>query len=373
MTEKNFKDISPYSDEDVQQVLPRMVQDPGFLKLAQSINPNITQELLMAQVDHVNTILGFQKQFITPIVDSVLHKSIDKLTFSGLNRLNKEDTYLFISNHRDIILDSTLLNYILIKNGFNSTQMAIGDNLLLQPWITDFFKLNKSFIVKRGLPGRELLKASKTLSQYIYHTLKEKQESIWIAQREGRTKDGHDETQAGILKMFAMAASKEFRERILSLNIVPIALSYQYEPCDKLKAKEVYKREKGTFKKGPKSDLFSMLTGIRQQKGNVHIEIGKPLNDQISDFDKDMQKNDFFKAVTDLIDENIYKLYKLWNTNYIAWDLQNNSSRYAEHYSNQEKEKFIEYLDKLSETAPQIRDYLLTIYAGPVNTLQSVS
>ncbi len=373
MTQNNFKDISPYTDEDVKRVLPKMVKEPAFLKLVQSINPKITQEMLLAQIDHVDTILGFQKQFITPIVDSVLYKSIDKLTYSGLENLSKDKAYLFLSNHRDIILDSTLLNYILINSGFNSTQMAIGDNLLLQPWITDFFKLNKSFIVKRGLPGRELLKASKKLSQYIAHIINEKKESVWIAQREGRTKDGHDATQPGLLKMFAMADAKNFREGILSLNIVPVALSYQYEPCDQLKAKEVYKLEKGTFKKGPKADLLSMLTGIRQQKGNVHIAIGAPLNHCLESFGEGLSKNEFFKATTDLIDEKIYQLYRLWNTNYIAWDLQNESDRYSDNYSVEEKEAFVTYLDKLCETVPQIRDYLLTIYAGPVNTRQSVS
>ncbi|MFP4546946.1 MAG: 1-acyl-sn-glycerol-3-phosphate acyltransferase [Fidelibacterota bacterium] len=373
MTENNFQDISPYTDEDVKNVLPGMVQDPGFLKLAQSINPNITREMLMSQVNHVNTILGFQKQFITPIVDSVLHKSIDNLTFSGLENISKNKAYLYLSNHRDIILDSTLINYILIKNGYNSTEMAIGDNLLLQPWITDFFKLNKSFIVKRGLPGRELLKASKKLSQYIAYTLKEKKESIWIAQREGRTKDGHDETQPGLLKMFAMAASKNFRERIRSLNIVPVAISYQYEPCDRLKAKELYKKEEGEFKKGPKSDLYSMLTGIRQYKGNVHIAIGKTLTGEIEKLDSSLQKNDFFKAVTELIDENIYHQYRLWNTNYIAWDIKNDSCRYRDNYTPEEKENFIAYLDKTSEKISPIRDYLLAMYAGPVTTCQSVS
>jgi 1-acyl-sn-glycerol-3-phosphate acyltransferase len=362
----NFQDIVPYNDENMKPVLMKLIHEPAFLKLVQSINPMINQEILAAQVKKINTIQGFQKKFISPIVESILHKSVDNLTFSGLENLARDDAYLFISNHRDILLDSTLLNYILLHNGFDSTQMAIGDNLLLQPWISDFFKLNKSFIVKRGLPGRELLKASKKLSNYILRTIQEEKESIWIAQREGRTKDGLDETQQGLLKMLIMAESKRFREILSNLNIVPVAISYEYEPCDKLKAKEIYKRKLDVFKKGPKADLYSMISGIRGQKGNVHIAIGKPLNDEFSKFDSDMHKNDFMKATADLLDKKIYELYRLWNTNYIAHDLLKDNDTYAKNYTVEEKNEFIDYVNNSCESNEEIRPYLLKIYAGPV-------
>ncbi len=363
----NFEDIAPYQDKDVVIVLDRLINEPAFLKLAQSINPAITHEMLQAQSKSIRTIRDFQKHFISPIVKSIIAKSVNNLTISGLENLNVGVANLFISNHRDILLDSTFLNYLLIQEGYDSTQMGIGDNLLLQPWIADFFKLNKSFIVKRGLPGREFLKFSKRLSRYISKTLSEDKESIWIAQREGRTKDGYDETQPGLLKMLSMAEKNDFRDTIRALNIVPVAISYEYEPCDKLKAKETYKREKNIFKKGPRSDLYSMLSGIRGEKGNVHIAIGKKLAPEFEHIDPDLGKNDFIKAVADLLDQKIYNLYKLWKTNYIAHDLLNNNTTYRSYYSESDKIKFEQYLTKICQTNENLRPYFLQIYAGPVD------
>jgi 1-acyl-sn-glycerol-3-phosphate acyltransferase len=362
----NYSDIAPYFDNDLQPVLKKLIAEPAFLKLAQSVNADISAELLKAQAQNVHTIHDFQLRFIAPLVKSILKNSVDNLTFSGLENLKKEEAYLFISNHRDILLDSTLLNYILLQNGFSSTQMAIGDNLLIEPWISDFFKLNKSFIVKRGLPGREFLQFSKRLSNYIAYTLQERKESIWIAQREGRTKNGIDETQQGLLKMLTMAESKNFKNFIISLNIVPVAISYQYESCDKLKAKENYKRQFENFKKSPKADLYSMISGIRGHKGNVHISVGKPLNDELQLLDSHLQKNDFLKATAELIDNKIFDLYKIWNNNYIAWDILNNTNRFADFYTNEEKEHFENYIEKLTEINSKLRPFLLQIYAGPV-------
>lgn len=364
----DYKDIAPYSDEDLQPVLQRMIKEPAFIKLAQSVNQQMTPELLEMQANAVHSIEDFQKNFISPIVASILKNSVNDLSYSGLENLDSGEAYLFMSNHRDILLDSTLLNYVLLNNGYHSSQLAIGDNLLIQPWITDFFKLNKSFIVKRGLPGREFLKFSKYLSRYIAYTLHEKKESIWIAQREGRTKNGIDETQQGLLKMLTMAAPREVRDFIISLNIVPVAISYQYESCDKLKAKEIYKKQFEGYKKSPKADLFSMITGIRGQKGNIHIAVGKPLNDEFQKFDPELQKNDFLKATAELIDEKIFSLYRLWNNNYIAWDLKNCSNKYSDKYTLEEKKRFIDYIDKLTDINTKIRPYLLQIYAGPVDT-----
>ena len=365
MNEK-YSDIMPYKDEDVNGVLNKMVREPEFLELAKSINPMITQEMLIAQASGIDTIHDFQIKFISPIVKGVLHNSVDKLTSSGIENLSSDKSNLFISNHRDIILDSTLLNYTLLTNGYHAAQMAIGDNLLIKSWITDFFKLNRSFIVKRGLPGREMFKFSKILSQYIYDTINLKKESVWIAQREGRTKNGYDETNPGLLKMFTMA-DKNFKDLILNLNIIPVAISYQYESCDKLKAKEIYKRDTSEYKKGPKSDLFSMITGIRGQKGNVHISIGKPLNDDIEKFADDLQKNDFLKELADLLDKKIYKLYKLWNTNYIAYDLLNETNTFYDKYSDEEEADFSNYVEKLCTPNDKLKPYLLKIYAGPAD------
>lgn len=366
ITNEKYCDIMPYKDEDVKEVLTKMVLEPEFLQLTQSINPMINKEMLAVQASGINTIHDFQLKFISPIVDSVLHSSVDSLTFSGIENLTAGKANLFISNHRDIILDSTLLNYTLLKNGFQAAQMAIGDNLLIKPWVTDFFKLNRSFIVKRGLPGREMLKFSKLLSQYISDTITITKESVWIAQREGRTKDGYDITSPGLLKMFTMA-DKDFKATITNLNIVPVAISYQYESCDKLKAKEIYKKDVSEYKKGPKSDLFSMITGIKGNKGNIHIAIGAPLNDEIAKFDDDLQKNDFLKTLADLLDDKIHKQYKLWNTNYIAYDLLNETNTFANNYSDEEKEHFSNYVEKLCTPNDKLKPYLLKIYAGPAD------
>ncbi len=369
-----FNDIAPYEDADVNRVLNKLLQEPDFLKLAMGTNPNLNKQTLVASAKNISTILDFQKYFIGPILQSILAKTSDALTFSGLEKLSKNKSYLFISNHRDILLDSTLLNYILLSNGFNTTQMAIGDNLLIKPWITDFLKLNKSFIVKRSLSRRDFFNFSKKLSLYIKHVLHNKKESIWIAQREGRTKDGLDQTQPGLLKMFVMSESDNYRKFFQSLNIVPISISYEYEPCDKLKAREVLKKSlEPNYVKNPLSDILSMMTGIQCRKGHIHLTIGKPINKELVDFPETLNKNDYISKLALLLDKKIHQNYHLWPNNFIAADILKNTNDFSDKYSPQDKEDFNQYISHQCGNRDTIQSLLFEIYANPVDNQDKYS
>jgi len=298
---------------------------------------------------------------------------MDGLTCSGIDRVDKKKAYIFITNHRDIVLDSSLLNLLLFKQGYNTTQVAIGGNLLISPMITNLVRINKSFIVKRNIPPRELYEYSKLLSSYIAYTLSERNESVWIAQREGRSKDGSDKTQYSLLKMLAMSHEGEERDIFMKMNIFPVALSYEYDPCDIFKAVELFLiANSGSFKKTKEGDFQSMITGILGYKGRVEISFSSPLTS--NDFDKlnDFHGNDFLKGLAGIIDNRIYCAYKLWDTNYIAYDLLNGTAVFSEKYSEESKEKFIDYLkeksDKLDEVYPKrdILNLMLNMYANPI-------
>lgn len=368
----NFEDIRPYKDNEVAEKLPQLLNEAQFQGALSSIHPDLPFELLKKQLLQISSIKELQAKMIVPALENFLKNTVTKLNNKGLEKLDKNQNYLFVSTHRDIVMDSALMNYILLKNGFNTAEIAIGDNLLSIPWVVDLVKLNKSFIVKRSLPNEQKLDASLQLSAYISHTLKEKKESIWIAQRSGRSKDGNDLTNPSLLKMFYLAEdSTPFYEHIQSLNICPVSIAYEYNPCDYLTIPELIQTAKGEkYVKAPKEDVTHMLTGIQGYKGQVTVSFGKPINSEIEELKDIKNRNAFFNALAQRIDAEIHQTYELMPSNYIAYDLLNEKATFQKHYSAEQKQGFIEYMEnrlkKVEEEEALKRKAFLGAYANPV-------
>lgn len=260
-----FDSIRPYNDLEVNEAVQRLIQHPFFGQVSQRVFPDKSVGQLKEALSDVKTVKDFQKVMMYPTARRVLNNSSEGISHDGFDKINPDKSYLFISNHRDIVLDSTILNVLLFELGVDTTEVAIGNNLLVNQWVTDLAKLNKNFIVNRNVPPREMYTYSQTLSSYIRHTILERKTSIWIAQREGRTKDGDDQTQQGLLKMIGLSGGKDFYENYAPLRIAPMAISYEYDPCDVLKAREVASKKAGKpIEKTPEDDLQSMIAGIKE-------------------------------------------------------------------------------------------------------------
>lgn len=342
-----YEDIRPYRDEEVPEVVDRLLHDSAFCSVLSQLYADIPVEKLKADIKKAKTISEFQVGIIYPIVRNLAKRSTVSLNLSGFKYLDKSMAYTFVSNHRDIILDSAFLDSLLIEKGWDTVEIAIGNNLLIFPWITDLVRLDKSFIVKRGLPVREQLDSSLELSSYMHYTISEKNQSIWLAQREGRAKDSNDRTQESVLKMLNLGGSGSVLENLASMNIVPVSISYEYDPCDYLKAKEMQlKRDNPEYKKNKKDDLLNMQTGMMGYKGRVFYKISPCLSDELLKMEASMHKNELFEKVAQLMDQRIHLNYHLYPGNYIATDLLDGMKRFSESYSKKEKENFIEYLKK---------------------------
>jgi hypothetical protein len=310
----------------------------------------------------------------------MIGKTADSIECGGLENIEKAQSYTYISNHRDIVLDASLLCLLLVSNGFETTEIAIGDNLLLAPWIEHLVRLNKSFIVKRGVSIRQMLEVSNHLSQYIHYAITDKKESVWIAQREGRSKDSNDQTQESLLKMLAMAGGKDILGNLKELNITPVSLSYEYDPCDYLKAKEFQqRRDDPEFKKSQADDLLNMQTGIFGHKGHIHFQFGKPINPLLDGLDADFSKKETIEAVASLIDRGIFRNYRFYPGNYIAYDRLWGNHHCTEHYTEHDIQTFDSYLNQQLEKIvlenkdiPFLTEKILKMYAYPVkNQLES--
>jgi len=380
----DFSSIRSYEDKEVPAVLWRLSKDKGFLRLLNYFMQGVNEDKLIKLALSVKTIEQFQRHIIYPIAKSILKNSIKQLTYEGLENIDKNQSYLYISNHRDIILDSAILNMKLIENGYDTTEIAIGSNLLIYPWITDVVKLNRSFIVNRNIPGKGFYNQSLTLSAYIQHTLSHKKRSIWIAQREGRSKDGNDRTQPGLLKMLVLYPEiddSNILEKIKKLNIVPVSISYEYDPCDVYKTNELYVKSKGeSYIKSKKDDIKNMISGLSGNKGNVHLSIGKPINNELSKLKGPQTINELIKNVAELIDKEIHKNYKIFPTNYIAFDMLNETSNYLNvEYTKYERDIFIRYMNsRLSiinnDDSEELKKIFLGMYAIPLkNKLNYIS
>lgn len=368
----DFSSIRPYEDHEIHEVFERLKNETTFLQLIQFLFPNYPTDAMMEKLLGVKTIKEFQHEVIYPYVLELLKNTTEGYSHSGLDKLDPKASYLFISNHRDIILDSAILNIILVGNGFDTTEIAIGDNLLIFPWITDLVKLNRSFIVKRNISVRQMMEASTLLSTYIRHTLTVKNRSIWIAQREGRSKDGDDRTQVSLLKMLNISGEKGFVDSFRQLKIVPVSISYELDPCDYLKAYEFQqKRDNPNYIKSQEDDLIHMGTGLKGRKGRVHFSFGTPINAELDAIEQMGNKNDQYQALAESIDEQIHSSYKLWPGNFVACDCICPSVNYSTHYTVSERKAFLDYIN---EHALRLKDCdfdfvyqsLLEMYANPV-------
>jgi len=368
---KEFEDIRFYNDDEVQPALKEYMRHPMVKTLLQFTFPEKSMEEIAAIIEECHSIRDFQTKVIYNSVLKVIEKSTEGLSYKGFDKLDGDQPYFYISNHRDIILDTSLLNTTLYEQDLIMTASAIGDNLVQKPFLMALSRLNRNFLVKRGISPREMLKSSMVLSEYIKKLLQEDGRSVWMAQREGRTKDGSDYTQQGVLKMLAMAKGKKsLAEYFSELKIVPVAISYEFDPTDILKMPEILaKRMKEEYVKSANEDFNSIMQGAMGNKGRIHINAGEVLGKEVfEEIEKEHASiNAQLKAVASKIDEHIYKNYKLWPANYIAFDLLKNSETYAGKYSDKEKRQFERRLSRRVDVknALELNSYLL-MYANPV-------
>ena len=371
----NFDDIRPLNNNEVKDAIEALVTNEDFERAFRYIKPDVNWKEFSETMRSFKTKEDFKSKLAYEAVMLVANKTTFSLTSSGRSRLPKDKKpCTFISNHRDIVLDASFLNVMLYDVGYGMTQVAIGDNLMIRPWIETLVRLNNSFIVKRGVSVRQMLDVSRTLSAYIRHTINETKESIWIAQREGRAKDSNDRTQGSVLKMLNMSGDKDIVSNIMDLNIFPVAISYEYDPCDFLKAKEFQmKRDDPNYVKSQRDDLLSMETGILNNKGRVHFTLTQPINDQLAALDKDMEKNELIATIANIIDKEIYKHYRFYPCNYVAYDMLTGTKRFSSNYGLRDKKHFEEYLqgqlDKIvlpNKDEAFLRTKILEMYTNPL-------
>lgn len=374
-----FDDIRPYLDSEVPAAMCRIADDPLFPALSSFVFPGRPVEQVREMVRAIDKVDDFQMKVMHDVNDRIIETSITEFTYSGISHLDPDKNYTFVSNHRDIMLDAALLQSVLVDNGMSSSEITFGANLMQGRLVIDIGKSNKMFRVERpGGSMREFLSASRHLSDYIHHTIVEKCQSVWIAQRNGRTKDGVDRTDQGIINMFRLGGPEDKVEALAELNIAPVAVSYEWEPCDILKAMELYERRRGPYVKKPGEDLNSILTGIRQPKGHVHFSICQPLADEKLAQYSNFRSNDFNRQVATLIDRWICSAYKLMPNNYIAHDILSGTDAYAGNYTKQQHDAFIGHMSKLEANAgsrnlDELKMIFLGIYASPVDSAKQFS
>lgn len=366
-----FNDIRCFDDSEVALYLPKILAEPQVQQvLTMLIGAETLQKMLQASTA-MQTISDFQRTYIIGLLKALMQKTSAGATLQGAEKLDSSKAYLFMTNHRDIVLDSAFLNAMLFQNGFQTTQIGIGNNLLIKPWIEWAVRLNKSFIVRRDGTIREQLLISKQMSAYMRYVLTQAGESIWIAQREGRAKDSNDVTAPAIIKMLNMSGEGTFVEKLRALNITPVAINYEYDPCDYLKAKEFQqKRDDAQYKKQPQDDLLNMQTGIMDYKGRISFVVAGKL--QVPDAWNDVPRAQQADVAAAAIDQLIHTHYQLFPNNYVAADLLHSSNQFAAHYSEQDKEKFLAYIEQQIQKIDLphrddafVRQKMYQMYANP--------
>ncbi|MBP1646281.1 MAG: Phospholipid/Glycerol Acyltransferase [Bacteroidetes bacterium] len=369
-----FDHIRPYNDSEIPLAISRVVNNKYFPVIIQTLFPDKEIESCKKEILKIKSIKEFQSIFMYPIVDQIIKLSVEDITYSGIKEfLNNNKQNMFISNHRDIVLDSALLNFQLFKNNFDTCEITFGSNLMKGEIVIDIGKMNKMFRIVRGGNIRDFYKNSMQVSSYMRYAITNKKQSVWIAQRNGRTKNGYDKTEMAVLKMFSLSSEKSFTDNLLELNITPVAISYQFEPCAFLKTAELYVSSYQKYVKAPNEDLNSILKGIKQNKGKIHLSVTKPISKEELDYCDSFEKNEKFLVLAQIIDKRIYKNYKLFNTNFIAHDFLNKSYRYQANYTKQEQEEFIDYMQKGLKEIPgeyqELENIFLKIYANPVDII----
>ncbi len=376
MCEENkseFDDIRPYTDEEAVEALGKLADHPAVLEVSKFIVPDKPVTFLRDYLKNVKSIDDFQTTIMSKAIEWILRNTAHNFSYDGFENIKKiNGSFLALSNHRDIIMDPAITQVVLFRNGLPMTEIAVGSNLLSDQYVEYLIRSNRMIKVIRGINVRSLYLSSQLLSKYIRQTITSGKSSIWLAQREGRAKDGIDITEQGLLKMLDMSGTNDFVSNFEELNIVPLSISYEYEPCDYLKAREILISRTQKYVKSSKEDLMSIMTGIRQQKGNVHLNIGAPLTHEEILEASYCTKNDRYQAIRHAVDLRVIEGYQLWKTNYIGYDLANRSYKYADRYTPEDVAQFTEYvekqLDKLEKSLNrnELRDIFLRIYGNPV-------
>ncbi len=375
MTLSDFDAIRPFEPEELPAAYDRLVANPQFRAVVGMLYPQVPFEALEKKMRACNTSMEFQLAFCYDFLEMLMAKASLGMDID-VEAIDVSKRFTFVSNHRDIVLDSALLDKLLVDAGFKTTcEIAIGDNLLSLPWVKDLVRINKSFIVERSLQPREMLLASKRLSEYMHFVIQEKNDNVWIAQREGRAKDSDDRTQPAILKMMAMGGTGTPSERLQQLHIVPLSISYEFDPCDFLKAREFQlRRDNPEWKKGKNDDVVSMQTGIMGFKGHVHYHCAPCIDEYLQQLPADTPKTEFFDIVAAHIDSEIHRNYRLYPSNYIAADMLDGTSFAKEgKYTEADRQQFEAYLqgqlnkiDLANKDIPFLRERMLTMYANPL-------
>lgn len=373
----DFSEIAPFDDSQFSEKMAQLTTEPGFEHAVRYVMPDVDYPEFVKTLRSIPDKQTFQEKIMWPFLEMLSKKTTSGITAGGLDNVTPDRSFTFITNHRDIVLDASFLNLCFLRAGKATSEVAIGDNLLIYEWITDLVKLNKSFVVKRNLKVTKALEAARQLSAYIHHAIAEKHESVWIAQREGRAKDSNDLTQESLVKMFALDGDSTVARNIAAINLMPVSISYEYDPNDYLKAREfLLRRLDPEFKKSQHDDLLSMEIGLTQFKGHVHFEIGKCINDQLQEFIDETDRKEVLKRICSIIDCSIHSGYKIYPINYIAHDLLHKSTNYQTEYTPEQAAEFERYIEaQLSKVdLPDISDLdynfmhemMLTMYANPL-------
>lgn len=375
--QSDFSDIAPFDDSQFSKKMSQLVKEPGFEHAVRYVMPDVDYPQFINELKQIPDKETLQRKIMWPFLELLARKTTSGISIDGLDNILPDKAYTFITNHRDIVLDASFLNLCLLRVDRPTSQIAIGDNLLIYDWITDLVKLNKSFVVKRNLRLTKALEAAKELSAYIHHTIRDTKESVWIAQREGRAKDSNDMTQESLVKMLALSGDGNVAANIREINLVPVSISYEYDPNDYLKARELLlKKIDPEFKKSQHDDLLSMETGMLQPKGRIHFQVDECINPKLEPLLDDNDRTEVVKKICSMIDCSIHSGYKIYPINFIAFDLLDGKGVYKDKYTSEQETDFKDYIetqlekvnlpDMSSLDRKFMKDIMLKMYANPL-------
>lgn len=377
MTKEEFKDIAPFDDSEFKEKMSTLVTEPGFEHAVRYVLPMVDYPAFTDQLLSISDKDTFQRSIMAPFLEMLANKTSSGLSIAGLDNCEKDKAYTYISNHRDIVLDASFLNLCLLRDGFPTGKIALGDNLLIYDWIERLVKLNKGFIVKRNIKKTEALDAAKQLSSYIHYSVTQENESIWIAQRQGRAKDSDDRTQESLLKMLSLANTESLIDSLKEINLCPVTISYEYDPNDYLKATEfLLKRNNPDFHKSQHDDLLSMETGLLGYKGKIHYQVSRPINDTLDSLRGITDKKEMVAAIAESIDRQIHSGYRIYPSNYICFDRLYSTGEFSGMYNDDDTKAFDRYIEdqlkkvRLENLSKEDLDYMrhmmLVMYSNPL-------
>ena len=367
-----FESISPYTDAEASEALGKLADHPAVGIASQNFFPQESPEFLKNILKQIKTVDQFQEMVMSKFVQWVIDNKAHNFSYDGITNIDPDKKFLALSNHRDIILDPAITQLVLYNNGIPMTEIAVGDNLISSKEIEYLIRSNRMIKVIRGVSARELYLSSQLLSKYIRINITNQRRSIWLAQRQGRTKDGYDTTEQGLLKMLDMSGESDFQKNFEELNIIPMSISYEIEPCDILKAREIVISRTQKYVKAPGEDFNSIMVGIMQPKGNIHLHIGKPLTSEEIAAAACCDKNDRYQLIRNAVDKRVIEGYRLWPNNYVAYDVLRQTDKYAAYYTQEQKLQFLGYMEhQLGTVEPEVnrdelREVFLGIYANPI-------